>query len=126
MTTNGTGRGRGRGRGRGVATDQQIGLTDEPVSADVGALIKDWHNLALKGPDARVIVKAIDVAKDRALGALPADDGAKHRFTWIDEDGDEPVQYVVLTTPPVADKDIKFTRVGSRRATVDKREAPRE
>lgn len=121
-----TGRGRGRGRGRGVETDQQMGLSDEPVGAEVGELIKDWHNLALQGADARTIIKAIGVAKDRAIGALPADDGAKHRFTWIDEDGHEPVQYVVLTTPPVGDKNVSFTRVGSRRATVDKQEAPRE
>ncbi len=120
MTTNGR-----RSTGRGVQTDQQMGLADEPVAAEVGHLIKDWHNLALQGHNARTIIKAIEVAKTKALDALPGDDGGKHRFTWIDEDGEEPVQYVVSTTPPTEPKKIGFTRVPKRRATVDKQEAPR-
>lgn len=125
MTTNGTGRGRGRGRGRGVATDQQMGLADEPVAGEVGALIKDWHDLSLQGHNARTIIKAIEVAKTKALDALPGDDGGKHRYTWIDENGEEPVQYVVNTTPPTEPKDIEFRREPKRRATVGKEEAPR-
>ncbi len=121
MTTNGR---RKRGRG-GVETDQQMGLADEAVAAEVGRLIKDWHALSLQGHNARTIIKAIEVAKTKALDALPGDDGSKHRFTWIDEDGEEPVQYVVSTTPPTEAKDIEFTRVPKRRATVDKQEAPR-
>ncbi len=121
MTTNGR-----RGRGRGVQTDQQMGLADEPVAAEVGSLIKDWHDLALQGHNARTIIKAIKVAKTKALDSLPGDDGAKHRYTWIDENGEEPVQYVVNTTPPTAPTDIAFRREPKRRATVDKEEAPRE
>jgi hypothetical protein len=123
VTTNATGR--GRGRGKGVKTDQQLALADESVAADIGHLIKDWHELSLQGHNARVILKAIEVAKTRALDALPGDDGTKHRYTWIDEDGAEPVQYVVATTPPTEPKDIEFKRVPKRRATVDKQEAPR-
>jgi hypothetical protein len=102
-----------------------MGLSDEAQSAEVGALMKDWHDLALKGPDARAVIKQIEAAKDRALDVLPGDDGAKHRYTWIDEDGDEPVQYIVLTTPPTDPKDINFTREPKRRAVVEKQEAPR-
>jgi hypothetical protein len=123
VTTNGTGR--GRGRGKGVETDQQLGLADEPVAVEVGHLIKDWHELDLQGHNARAILKGIGEAKTKALDALPGDDGAKHRYTWIDEDGEEPVQYVVNTTPATEAKDIEFTRVPKRRATVDKQEAPR-
>lgn len=121
MTTSGT----GRGRGRGVQTDQQLGLVDEAVAAEVGHLLKDWHDLDLQGHNARVILKAIKEAKTAALAALPGDDGGKHRFTWIDEDGAEPVQYVVATTPAREPSDVEFTRVPKRRATVDKQEAPR-
>lgn len=123
MTTNGPAR--GRGRGKGVETDQQLGLADEPVAAEVGALIKDWHDLSLQGHGARAILKATEEAKTKALDALPGDGGAKHRYTWIDEDGEEPVQYVVSTTPPTDPRDIEFTRVPKRRATVDKQKAPR-
>lgn len=121
MTTNGA----GRGRGRGVQTDQQMGLADEPVAREVGHRIKDWHDLFLQGHNARVILKAIKEAKTAALDALPGDDGGKHRYTWIDEDGAEPVQYVVATTPAREPSDIEFRRVPKRRATVDKQEAPR-
>lgn len=111
--------------GRGVKADQQIGLADEAVAAEVGKKIKDWHDLSLQGHNARTIIKAIEVAKSAALDALPGDDGAKHRYTWIDEEGEEPVQYVVATTPPTEPKDIEFRREPKRRATVDKQEAPR-
>ncbi len=110
----------------GVATDQQMGIADEGVPLETGQLIKDWHKLSLLGASARATLKAIQEAKTKALAALPGDDGAKHRYTWIDEDGEEPTQYIVSTVPPGDPSDIKFRREPKRRATVDMREAPRD
>ena len=123
MTT-GNGRRRG-GRGGGVDTNQQIGLADESVDEKTGKLMSDWQRLAQLGAGARATLKGIKEAKQQVLDALPGDDGAKHRFTYIDETGPEPVMYEVNTTPPGEAKNVEFERVPKRRATIDTREAPR-
>ena len=120
MTTNGR-------RRRGVSTDQQLGIQDEPVPPETGILIKEWFDIDALGAQARATLKAISDAKDKAMGALPGDDGGAHRYTWIDEEtGPEPVQYCVNTTPPTPASKVEFTREPKRRGKVDKVEAPRE
>ncbi len=123
MTTgNGT---NGRRRGGGVDTNQQIGLQDEPQSPEVGKLMKEWDDLAPLAAQAHATIKAIQAAKEKCMAALPGDDGQKHRYTYIDENGAEPVQYIVTTVPPGESKDISFRREPSRRGQIEKKEAPR-
>ncbi len=107
-------------------TNQQMGLADEPVNDEVGKLMGDWFRLAQLGAGARATLKGITEAKDKCMGALPGDDGAKHRYTFIDETGPEPIMYEVSTTPPGEAKNVEFERVPKRRGTIDTREAPRE
>ncbi len=121
MTTKGT---NGRRRG-GVETDQQMGLQDEPQSAEVGVLMKEWDDLTPLAAQAHATLKAIGVAKDKCMAALPGDDGQKHRYTYIDENGAEPVQYIVTTVPPGEPKEVSFTREPGRRGQIEKQEAPR-
>lgn len=120
-----TGKGNGRRRGGGVDTNQQIGLQDEPQTPEIGKLMKEWDDIAGQGAQAHATIKAIQVAKEKCMAALPGDDGQKHRYTYIDEDGAEPVQYIVTTVPPGEAKDVSFIREPSRRGQIEKREAPR-
>lgn len=113
-------------RRRGVNTDQQLGIQDEPVSAEAGDLMRKWFDIAQQGEQARAALKSIEEAKTKAMDALPRDDGGAHRYTFIDEEtGPEPVQYIVNTTPPTPPSDVSFTREPKRRGKVDKTEAPR-
>ena len=123
MTTKGT---NGRRRGGGVDTNQQIGLQDEPQSPEVGKLMKEWDDLAPMAAQAHATIKAIQVAKDKCMAALPGDDGQKHRYTYIDEEtGPDAVQYIVTTVPPGEAKEVSFTREPGRRGQIEKKEAPR-
>ncbi len=112
----------------GVGKDSQTGLSDEPIAdREVQVAIKAWHKASLHGKNARKTLKEITDAKQKVRDLMPKfDDGSSHRFTFIDEEEEEPVQYVVNTRPGPDDKDIAFTRHSQARMGIDQIEAPRD
>lgn len=111
-----------------VEQDAQAGLSDEPIGdREVQAAIKDWFAKNRLTANARKIIKDNDDAKDKVRDLMPGfDDGQRHRFTFIDEESEEPVQYVVMTRPGPEPKDIAFERKSRARLRVEQTEAPRE
>jgi hypothetical protein len=113
-----------------VSQDGQTGLQDEPIGdRETQQAIRDWFAADKAARDARAsaLLKDRADAADKARDLLPKmDDGEEHRFTFIDEMTDRPVQYVVQTRPGPDDKDVSFTRRSRPRMTVDQRESPRE
>ncbi len=110
-----------------VGQDAQAGLSDEPIAdREVQEAIKGWYELSLLGKAARGTIKDIADAKKAVRDLMPSfEDGVSHRYTFIDETGPEPVQYVVPTRPGPKPKDVAFTRHSQARMSVDQIEAPR-
>ena len=111
-----------------VGQDAQGGLSDEPSGdREVQQAVKEWYKASLLTAGARKTIKDHEDAKKKVRDLMPGfDDGQRHRFTFIDENEDEPVQYVVATRPGPDPKDIAFKRQSRARLRVDQVEAPRE
>lgn len=111
-----------------VGQDAQSGLSDEPIAdREVQEAVKKWYKASRLTAGARKVIKDHDDAKKNVRDLMPGfDDGQRHRFTFIDENEDEPVQYVVATRPGPEPKDIAFTRTSRARLRIDQVEAPRE
>ena len=94
-----------------VSNDGQTSLEDEPIQdREIQAAVKGWHSAYLKATTARQAIKDVKDWKKKVRDLLPKiDDGQPHRYTFIDELGADPMQYVVKVRPGPDDKDVAAT-----------------
>ncbi len=105
-----------------VSKDGQAGLQDEPIQdREIQAAIKAWHEAHLKASTARQAIKTDSDAKDKVRDLLPGmGDGQPHRYTFVDELGADPIQYVVRVRPGPPDKKVPAsTRTFQPRLSID-------
>ncbi len=113
-----------------VSQDKQAGLLDEVISdAGLQGAIKSWYEHRLRASDvgngisASGMLRNVAKARDRVRELLPSfDQNKEHRFTFIDETIDPPVQYVILTRPGPPATDVEFTRQSKTRVAIERHE----